>query len=198
MESHYHADFVSGFLDLARKTNGTVVFGPNANPSFSCKVAADGERLPLGTCSIRVLHTPGHTLESSSFVLEDEDKKPLAVFTGDALFLGDVGRPDLAQKAGQITDKDLAKMLFKSLQKLKQLPDDCLILPGHGAGSACGKNISPGDVCDIGTQKIKNAAFAETREETFVNMITSGLPIPPSYFGLNVAMNKEAKVSLDH
>lgn len=194
METHYHADFVSGFLDLARKTKGTVVFGPNSNPTFDCKVAADGERLPLGSCWLRVLHTPGHTLESSSFVLEDEAGTAIAVFTGDTLFLGDVGRPDLAQKAGQITDKDLAKMLFKSLQKIKKLPDECLVLPAHGAGSACGKNISPGDFCSIGNQKVKNAAFAETNEQAFVEMITSGLPIPPSYFGLNVSMNKDPKV----
>lgn len=194
LETHYHADFVSGFLDLAKKSNGTIVFGPNSNPSFPSKVAQDGERLVLGSCSIRVLHTPGHTLESSSYVLEDEDRKPLCVFTGDTLFLGDVGRPDLAQKVGQISDKDLAAMLFRSLKKLKTLPDECLILPGHGAGSSCGKNISPGDICDIGTQKIKNLAFAENSEAAFIDLVTTGLQKPPSYFGMNVAMNKEPNV----
>lgn len=192
IESHYHADFVSGYIDLAKKTGATVVFGPESKPSFNCKVAADQEVLHLGRFQIRCLHTPGHTLESSCFVLELQGK-PLAVFTGDTLFLGDVGRPDLAQK-GELTDKMLAKFLFNSLKKLKALPDTTLVLPSHGAGSACGKNISKGNFCDIGTQKVKNLAFKETNEQAFIEMATTGLAAPPGYFADNVRLNKDPNI----
>jgi glyoxylase-like metal-dependent hydrolase (beta-lactamase superfamily II) len=196
--THYHADFVSGFFDLAEQTKATIVFGPDANPTFDCKVASHGEVIPLGNHSLRVLHTPGHTFESSCFVLEDQSGKQMAVFSGDTLFLGDVGRPDLAQK-GEITEKDLAKMLFQSLKSLKSLPDDCLILPAHGAGSACGKNISAGDFCTIGIQKKNNQAFKEEHEDAFVALVTTSIPPAPHYFALDVKLNKAGKVvSIDH
>ena len=193
LETHYHADFVSGHVDLASRTGAAIVFGPDSCPAFPCKVAAHDELLPLGNYQIRVLHTPGHTFESASFVLEAADGKALCVFTGDTLFLGDVGRPDLAQK-GTFTDKDLAHLLFKSLRLLKKLPDDCIVLPAHGAGSACGKNIQAGDFCIMGNQKKSNAPFAEEDEEKFVILATENMPSPPSYFGLDVALNKSADV----
>lgn len=191
--THYHADFVSGFYDLAEQTKATIVLGPDSSPSFQCKVAGHGEVIPVGNHSLRVLHTPGHTFESSCFVLEDPSGKQMAVFTGDTLFLGDVGRPDLAQK-GQVTEKDLAKMLFESLKLLKMLPDDCLILPGHGAGSACGKNIAAGDSCTIGMQKTKNVAFKEEHEDNFVSIVTASIPPAPQYFAMDVQLNKAGKV----
>lgn len=198
LNTHYHADFVSGFWDLAQRTGAEIVFGPDSSPHFSRRAVKHGDILNLGDIKFKVLHTPGHTLESSSYVLIDELNQPLCVFTGDTLFLGDVGRPDLAQMGPKLTDKDLARMLFKSLKHLKELPDDCLVLPAHGAGSACGKNISSGDICDIGTQKKKNMAFAEENEEAFVKMVTSGLPKPPVYFAHNVDMNKEGRVLSFH
>jgi len=189
LQTHYHADFVSGFVELSNKTGATIVYGPDSHPKFeNCKVAADNEVLELGKYKIRALHTPGHTLESSCFVLEDA-KGPFCVFTGDTLFLGDVGRPDLAQK-GDITDKDLAGYLFESLHKLKALPDDCLIGPGHGAGSACGKSISDGNTCTIGKQKQNNKAFYTEDKKEFVEFVTTGLARPPVYFPINVALNK--------
>ena len=189
METHYHADFVSGYFDLSQNTGAQIVFGPDSHPTFECKVMADNETVPLGAYKIRCLHTPGHTLESSCFVLEEADGKPICIFTGDTLFLGDVGRPDLAQK-GEITDKDLARMLYKSLKKLKALPDEVIVFPGHGAGSACGKNIQAGDFCIIGNQKKNNVVFREEDEAKFVEMTTTGLPLPPVYFGHNVSLNK--------
>lgn len=192
--THYHADYVSGFYDLAEQTNAVIIIGPDSNPSFNCKEVAHGEILAIGNHGLRVLHTPGHTFESSSFVLEDPKGAQLAVFTGDTLFLGDVGRPDLAQKA-DMTEKDLAKLLFQSLKLLKDLPDTCLILPGHGAGSACGKNISAGDFCTIGIQKTKNEAFKEVHEDKFVEMVTANLPPAPKYFTMDVHLNKAGKVA---
>jgi len=194
-ETHYHADFVSGHVDLMKNTKATVVFGPDSQPDFPAHVAKDGEEITVGNVKIRILHTPGHTLESSCYVLLHEGKE-LAVFTGDTLFLGDVGRPDLAQKGLSLTDKDLATMLFHSLKKLKALPEECTVLPGHGAGSACGKKISAGDKCDIGRQAKNNLAFSLTDEKTFVELATADLPAPPSYFALNVALNKSAEVKL--
>lgn len=198
LSTHYHADFVSGFWDLAQQTGAEVVFGPDVHPRFSRHAVKHGDILELGNAKFKVLHTPGHTLESVCFVLLDETNQPLCVFTGDTLFLGDVGRPDLAQMGPKLTDKDLARMLFKSLKHLKELPDDCLVLPAHGAGSACGKNIGKGDMCNIGTQKKNNMAFAEQDEETFVKMVTEGLPKPPIYFGHNVDMNKKGQVHFDY
>jgi hydroxyacylglutathione hydrolase len=193
LETHYHADFVSGHVDLARLTGATIVFGPEANPEFPAKIAKHDELLPLGSYKIRVLHTPGHTFESSCFVIENTEGKQIVVFTGDTLFLGDVGRPDLAQK-GDFTDKDLARFMFKSLKLLKALPDETIMLPAHGAGSACGKNIQAGDFCIIGNQKKSNKAFAEEDENAFVTLATDNVPAPPSYFSLDVALNKSAEV----
>lgn len=192
--THYHADYVSGYFDLATQTKATIVYGPDSNPSFDCKVAKHDELIPIGSINLRVLHTPGHTFESSSFVLEDPDKKQVCVFTGDTLFLGDVGRPDLAQK-GEVTEKDLAKMMFKSLKLLKALPDDCTVLPGHGAGSSCGKNISAGDHCTIGIQKTKNQSFKEESEEEFIKITTANIPPAPAYFSHDIQLNRAGKVS---
>jgi hydroxyacylglutathione hydrolase len=194
LETHYHADFVSGFLDLAKKTGAEVVFGPNSNPSFKARVLEDGASIKLGNYTIRCIHTPGHTMESSCFTLE-KGNEVLSVFTGDTLFLGDVGRPDLAQK-GDLTDKVLAKHLFSSLKKLKKYPDNVLVLPSHGAGSACGKSISTGNKSTIGEQKSTNCAFKEADEAAFIERVTTGLPTPPKYFGDNVRMNKSADVRL--
>lgn len=191
--THYHADFVSGYIDLAHKTGATILFGPDAHPTFEAKVAKDGEEVSLGVnYKVKVLHTPGHTLESSCFLVTNKDG-PVCVLTGDTLFLGDVGRPDLAQK-GTLTSKGLAAMLYKSLKKLTELPDSTIVLPGHGAGSACGKNISSGTSCDIGTQKKTNYALQISNEEDFCKTIASGLDIPPEYFAHNVAMNKAEKL----
>lgn len=192
LETHYHADFVSGFYELAEKTGATIVFGPNANPTFKALEAKHDQLLELGNYHIRVLHTPGHTFESSCFVIEKAQEQ-IAVITGDTLFLGEVGRPDLAQK-GDITEKDLAHMLFNSLKHLKALPDSCLVLPGHGAGSACGKSIEAGKFCDIGKQKVKNQPFHETDEAKFVEMVTTGLPPAPSYFFMDVGLNKKGEL----
>lgn len=192
-ETHYHADFVSGHVDLMRHTKATVVFGPDSQPNFPAHVAKDGEEITIGHIKIRILHTPGHTLESSCYVLLHEGKE-VVVFTGDTLFLGDVGRPDLAQKGLTLTDKDLARMLFHSLKKLKALPEECTVLPGHGAGSACGKKISAGDKCDIGRQAKNNVPFSLTDEQSFIELATTDIPAPPAYFALNVALNKSADV----
>jgi hydroxyacylglutathione hydrolase len=191
--THYHADFVAGHRELANVLNCDIVFGPTASPNFHCHVAEDLERIPLGDYNIQVLHTPGHTLESSCFVLSDSQDSHFMVFTGDTLFLGDVGRPDLAQK-GELTMEGLAKMLFNSCKRLKALPDDCLILPGHGAGSACGKSISNGTSCIIGNQKKSNYAFKLEDEHEFVAAVVTGLDVPPPYFGHNVAMNKSDNI----
>lgn len=194
--SHYHADFVSGYAALAANSGATVVYGPESHPENpKIHVAEDGEVLKIGNYSIKILHTPGHTFESSCFVLQDASSVPISVFTGDTLFLGDVGRPDLAQK-GEITEVDLAKMLFSSLKKLKALPDNVIVLPGHGAGSACGKNISDGGSCDIGTQKANNYALLIQDENEFVKAVTTGLEQPPAYFGHNVGMNKAVGIAL--
>jgi len=191
--THFHADFVAGHVQLSKQTGSTIVFGPDSKPEFDCKIVKNEERLPIGNHYLRALHTPGHTFESTSYILETPTGKQLCVFTGDTLFLGDVGRPDLAQK-GEFTEKDLARLMFKSLKLLKQLPDDCVVLPAHGAGSACGKNIQPGNHCTIGNQKKTNPTFAEEDEEKFVEKATSNLPAPPNYFGLDVALNKSANL----
>ena len=192
IETHYHADFVSGFLELAEKSGAEVVFGPLSDPVFKAKVMKDQECIDLGNYQIKCLHTPGHTMESSCYVLEKAGEA-LCVFTGDTLFLGDVGRPDLAQK-GEITEKHLAKFLFHSLKKLKSLKPEVLVLPSHGAGSACGKAISQGNLCDIGTQLKNNVPFREADEAAFIEITTSNLPTPPSYFAENVRLNKHSDV----
>jgi hydroxyacylglutathione hydrolase len=198
-ETHFHADFVSGHLDLAKKTGATIVYGPNANPQFDAFIATDGQVLQVGDISFRVLHTPGHTMESTCYLLIDEDGKEKAVFTGDTLFIGDVGRPDLAQKAADMTQEQLAATLFHSLRnKIMILPDDVIVYPAHGAGSACGKNMSKETESTIGVQKETNYALrANMTEAEFVQEVTDGLLPPPAYFPMNVALNKQGYTSFD-
>ncbi len=198
LETHFHADFVSGHLDLARKTGATIVYGPNANPSFDAHIATDGEEFKVGKLMIRVLHTPGHTMESTTYLLIDENGKEHSIFTGDTLFIGDVGRPDLAQKAGSITQEDLAGYLYESLHnKIMTLPDDVIVYPAHGAGSACGKNMSKETFDTLGNQKKVNYALKAESKEQFIKEVTDGLMPPPAYFPQNVAMNKGDIVSVD-
>ena len=199
LETHFHADFVSGHLDLAKKTGATIVYGPFANPKFDCKVAEDGEVLKVGDVEIHVLHTPGHTMESTTYLLKDESGKDHAIFSGDTLFLGDVGRPDLAQKAATMTQEQLAATLYNSLRtKIMVLADDVIVYPGHGAGSSCGKNMSKETVGTIGEQKATNYALrADMTEEEFIKEVTDGLQKPPAYFPENVRLNKVGYESLD-
>lgn len=191
-ETHFHADFVSGHVDLAKATGAKIIYGPNANPTFDAHIAADGEVFNLGDISFKVLHTPGHTMESTCYLLRDAQGKDQAVFTGDTLFIGDVGRPDLAQKAASMTQEQLAATLFHSLRnRIMTLADEVTVYPAHGAGSACGKNMSKETVSTIGEQKKLNYALrADMTEEEFVKEVTDGLLPPPAYFPLNVAMNK--------
>lgn len=193
LETHFHADFVSGHVTLAEKTGATIVYGPNANTAFDAHIAEDGELLKVGNVTIKVLHTPGHTMESTTYLLIDEEGKDHAIFTGDTLFLGDVGRPDLAQKAASMTQEDLAGTLFDSLRtKIMPLADDVTVYPGHGAGSACGKNMMKETVDTLGNQKGMNYALrADMTREEFIAEVTDGLLPPPGYFPLNVKMNKE-------
>ncbi len=200
LETHFHADFVSGHLDLASKTGATIVFGPTAKPGFSAHVAADGEVLKLGKVSIRVLHTPGHTMESSCFVLMDENGKDVALFSGDTLFIGDVGRPDLAQKViPELTQDKLAAHLYDSLhEKIMPLADDLIVYPAHGAGSACGKNMSRETTDTLGHQKQTNYALRPAlNKEAFIKEVLTGLTPPPGYFPFNVLMNIRGYESID-
>ena len=192
-ETHFHADFVSGHVTLAERTGAPIVFGPNANPTFKAHIAKDGEVFKLGEITITALHTPGHTMESTSYLLKDKDGKDYALFSGDTLFLGDVGRPDLAQKAADMTQEELAGLLYDSLRtKIMTLADDVIVYPAHGAGSACGKNLSKETVGTIGEQKATNYALrANMTKEEFVNEVTDGLLPPPAYFPMNVQLNKE-------
>ncbi|WP_396184731.1 rhodanese-like domain-containing protein [Flavobacterium sp.] len=192
-ETHFHADFVSGHVTLAQKTGAPIIYGPTANPSFPAHISKDGEVFQLGEITITVLHTPGHTLESSCYLLKDKNGKDYALFSGDTLFLGDVGRPDLAQKAAHMTQEQLAGILFDSLRnKVMTLADDVIVYPAHGAGSACGKNLSKETVGSIGEQKQVNYALrANMTKEEFIQEVTQGLLPPPVYFPLNVKLNKE-------
>lgn len=191
-ETHFHADFVSGHLDLSQKTQAPIVYGPTAQPAFEAIVAEDNQVFSLGDISIKVLHTPGHTLESSCFLLIDENGKETALFSGDTLFLGDVGRPDLAQKAAHMTQDELAGLLYESLYtKILPLADDITVYPAHGAGSACGKHMMEETVDSLGNQKKVNYALNQPNKEAFVKAVTDGLLPPPAYFGMNVAMNKQ-------
>nr|WP_315147270.1 MBL fold metallo-hydrolase [uncultured Flavobacterium sp.] len=192
-ETHFHADFVSGHVTLAEKTGAPIIFGPTANPSFEAHIATDGEVFRLGEITITVLHTPGHTLESVCYLLKDKEGKDYALFSGDTLFLGDVGRPDLAQKAADMTQDQLAGILYDSLRnKVMTLADDVIVYPAHGAGSACGKNLSKETVGSIGDQKKTNYALrANMTKEEFIKEVTDGLLPPPSYFPKNVKLNKE-------
>ena len=197
-ETHFHADFVSGHLDLSQATGAPIIYGPGTNTKFPVHVATDGEKFNIGELSIEVLHTPGHTLESTCYLLKDENGKDQAVFTGDTLFVGDVGRPDLAQKGDEITMEDLAGMMYDSIhQKLFPLADEVKVYPAHGPGSACGKNLGPSTFSTIGEEKKTNYALkAETREK-FIEEVTAGLPEPPQYFPINAMINKEGYDNLE-
>lgn len=198
-ETHFHADFVSGHVTLAKETGATIVYGPEAKTGFDALIAKDQQEFKIGSISLTVLHTPGHTMESTTYLLRDENKKDIAIFSGDTLFLGDVGRPDLAQKATHMTQEDLAGILYESLRKkIIPLADDVLVYPAHGAGSACGKNLSKETVGRLGEQKQTNYALrADMTKEEFIKEVTSGLLPPPQYFPLNVKMNKEGYKDID-
>lgn len=196
-ETHFHADFVSGHIDLAKKTGAKIVFGPNASTAYESYIAKDGEEFKVGKITIKVLHTPGHTLESSTFLLLDENQKPHCIFSGDTLFIGDVGRPDLAIKS-DLTQEDLAGMLFDSLHtKIKTLPDDVIVYPAHGAGSACGKNMSKETFDTLGNQKQKNYALVINNKSEFIKELTTGILPPPQYFAKNAMLNKTGYAAYD-
>ncbi len=192
-ETHFHADFVSGHVTLSKESGAPIVYGPNANPSFDAIIATDGQEFQIGELTLKALHTPGHTMESTTYLLKDANGKDYAIFSGDTLFLGDVGRPDLAQKAVDMTMEDLAGLLFDSLrEKIMPLADDVIVYPAHGAGSACGKNMMKETVDTLGNQKKMNYALrADMTKDEFVKEVTDGLLPPPKYFPLNVKMNKE-------
>lgn len=198
-ETHFHADFVSGHLDLSKKTGAPIVYGPTAQPTFDFISSSDGQLFQIGKIAIKVLHTPGHTMESTTYLLLDEHGIPYCIFSGDTLFIGDVGRPDLAQKAAHMTQDQLAGILYHSLRdKIMTLPDEVIVYPAHGAGSACGKNMSKETVSTIGQQKQFNYALrANMTEQEFIKEVTEGLLPPPAYFGKNVEMNKEGYESFD-
>ncbi|MHA7056272.1 MBL fold metallo-hydrolase [Aquimarina sp. M1] len=198
-ETHFHADFVSGHVTLAKETGAEIIYGPNANPSFVATIATDGQVFTLGDITIVAMHTPGHTMESTTYLLRDESGKDHAIFSGDTLFLGDVGRPDLAQKAADMTQEELAETLFDSLRnKIMPLADDVVVYPAHGAGSACGKNMMKETVDSLGNQKQMNYALrSDMTKEEFVKEVTEGLLPPPQYFPLNVKMNKEGYDDID-
>ncbi|PKV75161.1 MBL fold metallo-hydrolase [Pontibacter ramchanderi] len=198
LETHFHADFVSGHVDLAKASGAQIVFGPNAQPAFDAHIATDGEELKLGNVTIKVLHTPGHTMESTTYLLIDENGKETAIFSGDTLFIGDVGRPDLAVKS-DLTEEQLAQHLYDSLRnKIMTLPDDVVVYPAHGAGSACGKNMSKETTDLLGNQKKTNYALrADMTKDEFVKEVTEGLLPPPGYFPMNVKMNKEGYANIE-
>jgi hydroxyacylglutathione hydrolase len=198
-ETHFHADFVSGHVDLAKKTGAKIVYGPTAKPAFKALIAKDGEEFKVGSVTFKVLHTPGHTMESACYLLQDKNGKDIALFSGDTLFIGDVGRPDLAQKAANMTKEELAGTLYDSLRtKIMPLADDVVIYPAHGAGSACGKNMSKETTDTLGHQKRTNYALrANMTRDEFIKEVTSGLTTPPAYFPINVMMNKEGYESID-
>ncbi|HFK5571744.1 MBL fold metallo-hydrolase [Elizabethkingia anophelis] len=198
LETHFHADFVSGHVDLSDKTGASIVYGPTAKPEFEAIIAKDEEIFEIGDIKIKVLHTPGHTMESSCYLLIDEKGKETALFSGDTLFLGDVGRPDLAQKGKDLTQEDLAGMLYDSLMnKIIPLSDEITVYPAHGAGSACGKNMQKETVDTLGNQKKTNYALNQPDKASFIKEVTEGLTPPPEYFAMNVAMNKKGYESFD-
>jgi len=198
-ETHFHADFVSGHISLAKETGETIVYGPKAETGFDALIAKDQQEFKIGDITLTVLHTPGHTMESTTYLLRDSSNKDVAIFSGDTLFLGDVGRPDLAQKSGKITQDDLAGILFESLRtKIIPLADDVLVYPAHGSGSACGKNLSKETVGTLGEQKKTNYALrADMTKKEFISEVTDGLLPPPKYFPLNVKMNKDGYKDID-
>lgn len=196
-ETHFHADFVSGHLDLSNKTGAEIIFGPSAETSFKSTIASDGQEFKIGKLTIKTLHTPGHTLESTCFLLLNENQKPICVFTGDTLFIGDVGRPDLAIKS-DLTQEDLAGMLYDSLRtKIMTLPDDVIIYPAHGAGSACGKNMSKETFDTLGNQKKLNYALGNLTKDEFIKELTTGILPAPQYFEKNAMLNKNGYDSID-
>jgi glyoxylase-like metal-dependent hydrolase (beta-lactamase superfamily II)/rhodanese-related sulfurtransferase len=197
-ETHFHADFVSGHIDLSKATGAPIIYGPTAQPEFDALIATDGQEFRLGNITIKALHTPGHTMESTVYLLKDEGGKNHCIFSGDTLFLGDVGRPDLAQKAAHMTQEELAGMLYDSLMnKIMPLADDVIVYPAHGAGSACGKNMMKETVDDLGNQKKINYALNQPNRKSFIQAVTDGLAAPPAYFPLNVAMNKKGYTSFE-
>ncbi len=198
-ETHFHADFVSGHITLAAKSGATIVYGPTAKTGYKSHIAEDGEVFKLGNITITALHTPGHTMESTTYLLKDENGKDHCIFSGDTLFLGDVGRPDLAQKAATMTQEELAGILFDSLRnKIMPLADEVIVYPAHGAGSACGKNMMKETVDTLGNQKRMNYALrADMTREEFIAEVTDGLAPPPAYFPMNVAMNKDGYANLE-
>ncbi|RYY59304.1 MAG: MBL fold metallo-hydrolase [Chitinophagaceae bacterium] len=197
-ETHFHADFVSGHLDLAKATGAPIVYGPGTDTGFVAHVAKDREQFRIGKLTVEVLHTPGHTLESTCYLLKDENGKDHCIFTGDTLFVGDVGRPDLAQKGNEMTTADLAGMLYDSLHtRIMPLADDVIVYPAHGPGSSCGKNLGPDTSSTIGEEKQMNYALKAATREEFITAVTDGIPPPPQYFPINARINKEGYDSLD-
>ena len=195
-ETHFHADFVSGHIELAAKTGATIIYGPDTRASFKIHVAKDGEEFVIGKVKMKAIHTPGHTLESTCYLLSDENNEPYCIFTGDTLFVGDVGRPDLF--SGNMTKEDLAELMYDSLnKKIKTLPDHLIVYPAHGPGSSCGKSLGPETFSTIGAQKATNYALQDMTREEFVEAVTTGLNTPPVYFPLNAKINKEGYESLD-
>ncbi len=197
-ETHFHADFISGHLDIASSTGAPIIYGPHTETKLPVTIAKDGQKFSLGKITIEVLHTPGHTLESTCYLLKDETGKDHCVFTGDTLFVGDVGRPDLAQKSNEMTMNDLAGMMYDSIHtKLFPLADEVIVYPAHGAGSACGKNLGPATFSSIGDEKKFNYALRAKNREDFIKEVTDGIPPPPQYFPINAKINKEGYDALD-
>ena len=197
-ETHFHADFVSGHIDLSKATGAPIIYGPETKTAFPVYIAKDNETFSLGNLTIKVLHTPGHTLESCCYLLQDENKKDYAIFTGDTLFVGDVGRPDLSQKGELFTANDLAGIMYDSLQqKIMPLADNVIVYPAHGAGSSCGKNLGPQTSSTIGNEKQTNYALQVKTKEEFITAVTEGLEAPPQYFPVNARINREGYESLD-
>ena len=195
-ETHFHADFVSGHLDLSKATGAPIIYGPRTETNFPIHLATDGEAFKLGNCTIEVLHTPGHTIESSCYLVREAGGRPHVLFTGDTLFVGDVGRPDLS--SGDLNKEDLAALLYNSLRtKIAPLPDDVIIYPAHGPGSSCGKNLGPNTFSTLAEEKQHNYALKEQSKEEFIKAVTDGLDSPPSYFPINARINKEGYESLD-
>lgn len=198
-ETHFHADFVSGHIDLSKATGAPIYFGPQAECGYGCNTAVDGQEFKIGNITIKAIHTPGHTLESTVYLLKDENGRDHCLFSGDTLFLGDVGRPDLAQKAAHMTQEQLAGLLYDSItQKILPLADDVIIYPAHGAGSACGKNMMKETTDTLGNQKKVNYALRQPTKESFIAAVTEGLTPPPAYFSDNVAMNKLGYESIEN